>query len=277
MKVVASIKETNRILETYDLKTKQSLGQNFIIDSAIIKKIVKAANITKQTVVIEIGPGIGALTQFLCNASKKVIAFEIDQRLQPALEETLSGYDNIELIFQDFLSVDVKQIIKDIDQEIIVVSNLPYYITTSIIEKVITTTKISKMIMMVQKEVAEKLTKPSTVKEISPLHIAMDSLGRVTYLFTVSRNVFSPKPKVDSAIIEYKQLKTDIDYQKFIDFLAICFKQRRKTLYNNLKKEYPTKDITQILQQENIDSTIRSELLPKEKFINLYHHIIVKG
>lgn len=281
MNIVATIKETNRILDKYNLVTKKSLGQNFLVDASVIQKIIKQANITRETVVIEVGPGIGALTQFLCQVSKKVIAFDVDTRLQLALEETLKDFNNVEIIFQDFLTVNLEEITNDLSKsanEIIVVTNLPYYITTPIIEKVVTSDcHISKMIMMVQKEVAEKLVKPKTTKEITPLHILMETIGHISYSFTVSNHVFNPKPSVDSAVLEFiKNKNVELDSDAFYSFLNQCFKQRRKTLYNNLKVAYPNHDIKAILEKERIDLQIRSEALEKTKFLDIYRYFIMK-
>jgi dimethyladenosine transferase len=277
MNIIASNKETTRIMNKYQLDTKKSIGQNFLIDHHIIEKIIKKAELSKESCVIEVGPGIGALTQYLSLKAGKVIAYDIDLRLKPVLEETLSDYDNIEIIFQDFLTVDLKEITKKLlkdYKEVVIVANLPYYITTSILEKIIMSQDlVDRIIVMMQKEVALKLVKPIKTKEKLPLHIIMSLIGNLDYLFTVPKQVFIPNPKVESAIIRFKlENKELIDISWLYDFINICFKQRRKTLMNNLKNYYKDLDIKNILNELKIDLSIRSEALSFNQWLLLYNY-----
>lgn len=268
MKDIANPKTTAYILEKYHLQATKKYGQNFLVDTNIIHNIVACGNIDKETCVIEIGPGIGALTQVLGRYAKKVKAYEIDTRFAPVYQEFLS--EPIEVIFQDFLQVDIKTEIAKLKQhyqKVCIVANLPYYITSQIIEKIILSDcAFDTMVVMVQKEVAKKFT--SGYK--NPLLLMIEDIGTMDYVFTVSKQVFRPMPHVDSAIIKiHKERNIDINLYKI---LQIAFKQRRKTLYNNLKGEYP--DIGNVLSEIGIDTKKRSEELTLEDFKNITKKVL---
>lgn len=268
MKDIATLSTTKYILDKYNLNALKKFGQNFLIDTNIVNKIVNQAHIDKDTAVIEVGPGIGALTQILGRHAGKVICFEIDERFKPIYNEFLDK-SNIDIIFGDFMKQDIKMIVDKLKhdyQKVYLVANLPYYITTEIIEKIVLgDSKIDELIVMVQKENALKMT--SNYK--SPLLLMIKDMGKIEYLFTVNKNVFLPAPHVDSAII-----KIEINKQpdlKLYETLNICFKQRRKTILNNLKQKYDNAE--EILLNCEIETRKRSEELSLEDFKNITDRI----
>ena len=271
-----------KILKKHGFTFKKSLGQNFLIDSNILNRIVDGAGVDKTVGVIEIGPGIGSLTEALAKKAKKVISFEIDGRLLPILAETLADYNNVEIINNDILKVDVDNIIaekmSDCDKSM-VVANLPYYITTPILTYLIENTeKIDGYVVMMQREVANRLNAKVGTKDYNSLTILLNYYTDVEYLFTVPKKVFVPAPNVESAVVkimtkEKKEFEVD---QKFFKFVRSCFVQRRKTLLNNLISSYG-KDKKQDFQASCLDSEIeatrRSETLTLTEFYNLYNNL----
>ena len=280
--MIGTPKKTFEILKKYGFTFKKSLGQNFLIDSNILNRIVDGAGVDKTVGVIEIGPGIGSLTEALAKKAKKVISFEIDGRLLPILAETLADYNNVEIINNDILKVDVDNIIaekmSDCDK-IMVVANLPYYITTPILTHLIENTeKIDGYVVMMQRDVANRLNAKVGTKDYNSLTILLNYYTDVEYLFTVPKKVFVPAPNVESAVVkimtkEKKEFEVD---QKFFKFVRSCFVQRRKTLLNNLISSYG-KDKKQDLQASCFDSEIeatrRSETLTLTEFYNLYNNL----
>ena len=280
--MIGTPKKTFEILKKHGFTFKKSLGQNFLIDSNILNRIVDGAGVDKTVGVIEIGPGIGSLTEALAKKAKKVISFEIDGRLLPILAETLAAYNNVEIINNDILKVDVDNIIaekmSDCDK-IMVVANLPYYITTPILTHLIENTeKIDGYVVMMQREVANRLNAKVGTKDYNSLTILLNYYTDVEYLFTVPKKVFVPAPNVESAVVkimtkEKKEFEVD---QKFFKFVRSCFVQRRKTLLNNLISSYG-KDKKQDFQASCFDSEIeatrRSETLTLTEFYNLYNNL----
>ena len=280
--MIGTPKKTFEILKKHGFTFKKSLGQNFLIDSNILNRIVDGAGVDKTVGVIEIGPGIGSLTEALAKKAKKVISFEIDGRLLPILAETVVDYNNVEIINNDILKVDVDNIIaekmSDCDK-IMVVANLPYYITTPILTHLIENTeKIDGYVVMMQREVANRLNAKVGTKDYNSLTILLNYYTDVEYLFTVPKKVFVPAPNVESAVVkimtkEKKEFEVD---QKFFKFVRSCFVQRRKTLLNNLISSYG-KDKKQDLQASCFDSEIeatrRSETLTLTEFYNLYNNL----
>jgi 16S rRNA (adenine1518-N6/adenine1519-N6)-dimethyltransferase len=266
-----SPKVTKEIIEKYGFKFSKSLGQNFLIDKNIIDKICEGAEISKDDGIIEIGPGIGTLTQELCERAGKVIVVELDKKLIPILKETLSYYDNIEIINDDILKTDIKDIIntrlKGLNVK--VVANLPYYITTPIIMKLLEDRySIDKIVVMIQKEVALRMQAEPGNKDYGALSIAVQFYSNPYIITNVPKNVFIPKPKVDSAVIAldvYKEPKIDVKDEKLLfQVVKAAFGKRRKTLINalsssniNISKE----QVKEILDKCNIDSQIRGEKL----------------
>lgn len=281
-KDIATPNRTKEILATYGLTAKKSLGQNFIIDTNILKNIVEAGEITERTTVIEVGPGIGALTEQLAKQAGKVIAFEIDDRLLPVLADTLSPYSNIEIIHDDILNVDLNAFYAshlEAAEEIVVVANLPYYITTPIIIRFLESgLPIDRMVLMMQKEVASRLSAHPSTKAYGSLSIAVQYYMDAKIAFTVPKTVFMPQPNVDSAIIKLskKEASTFVveDEKLFFALIRAAFVQRRKTLWNNLqvtfgKEEEVKEKMADALQTADIDPSRRGETLSIEEFAKL--------
>ncbi|MGX7097258.1 16S rRNA (adenine(1518)-N(6)/adenine(1519)-N(6))-dimethyltransferase RsmA [Gemella bergeri] len=277
--MIGTPKKTFEILKKHGFTFKKSLGQNFLVDANILNRIVDGAGVDSNVGVIEIGPGIGSLTEALAKKAKKVISFEIDNRLLPILSETLAMYSNVEIINNDILKVDVDSIIteKMADcKQIMVVANLPYYITTPILTHLIeNTTKINGYVVMMQREVANRLSAKVGTKDYNSLTILLNYYTNVEYLFTVPKKVFVPAPNVESAVIkiitkEKNEFEIEDDFFKFV---RSCFVQRRKTLLNNLISGYGKDKKLEIqisCNNINIDSTRRSETLTLKEFYELY-------
>ena len=259
MKDIATKSTTQYILDKYDLYPKKKYGQNFLIDPHVVEKIVRCSSVNEKCAVIEVGPGIGALTQVLARYAGYVRSYEIDTRFKGVYEEFLK------VNLEDLMTLKYKY------EKVILVANLPYYITTQIIEKVLTESKvIDEIVVMVQKEVALKYT--SDYK--SPLMYMIEDMGKIEYMFTVSQNVFIPAPHIDSAI-----LKITINKEANLDLYKVlnsAFKQRRKTIYNNLKQEY--QNALDVLNENQIDQKLRCEQLTLEDYQaitkSLYKHTI---
>jgi len=285
-KDIATPIRTQEILKKYGFSFKKSLGQNFLIDPNILRNIVSHADLTKDSAAIEIGPGIGALTEHLARAAGKVVAFEIDQRLLPVLADTLSPYDNIEVIHADILEANVQQLfenqLKDY-KDIMVVANLPYYVTTPILLKLLMDRlPIRGMVVMMQKEVADRITASPGTKAYGSLSIAIQYYMKAEIAMIVPKAVFMPQPNVDSAVITLTRRENPPVQVKDEEFLFKVsrgsFVQRRKTIINNLqsslrdgkaKKEL----IIQALEKVGVDPTRRGETLSIEEFGNLSNEL----
>jgi len=278
---IATPSRTKEILNKYKFTFKKSLGQNFLVDVNILQNIVKHAGIDKDAGAIEIGPGIGALTEQLAIHADKVVAFEIDQRLLPILKDTLGDYSNINLIHQDILEANVKEVIKENfapDQKVHVVANLPYYITTPILMKLIQDKlPVSSITVMIQKEVAERMAAEPNTKSYGSLTIALQYYTEAEVVMVVPKTVFMPQPNVDSAILKLnlrEKPPVHVQDEDFLfDIIKASFAQRRKTLQNNLKSffkdKYDKDMITDILLQSGIDAKRRGESLSIEEFAHL--------
>ncbi|MCH4828036.1 MAG: 16S rRNA (adenine(1518)-N(6)/adenine(1519)-N(6))-dimethyltransferase RsmA [Planococcus sp. (in: firmicutes)] len=278
-KDIATPIRTQQIMTKYNLKVKKSLGQNFLIDPNILRKIVGQANLTKKSAAIEIGPGIGALTEHLAREAGKVLAFEIDQRLLPVLADTLSPYDNISIVHADILKTNVQEAIDrelaDYD-DIVVVANLPYYVTTPIILKLLLEKlPIRGMVVMLQKEVAERITAKPGTKAYGSLSIAIQYYTQAEMALTVPKSVFLPQPNVDSAVIRMTKREVPevevIDEDFFFSVTRGSFVQRRKTILNNLQVAMPSgkekkEFILKALEEAEIDPTRRGETLTIKEF-----------
>ena len=236
---------TNKIIEEKQFHIKKKYGQNFLTDKKILEKIVNSAELNKEIGVIEIGPGLGALTRYLCANSKHVLAYEIDSDLIPILKENLAEFDNLTLINKDVLEVEVKEDIKKYlkdCKEIYVVANLPYYVTTPIMTHLLQSIKAKKYVLMMQMEVCDKLINITDIKDYNALYISIKYQATMKKLFKVPRTVFKPMPNVDSAVLEIKALDS-IEHKPqnesfFFDVVSSSFQQRRKTLINNLMARF---------------------------------------
>ncbi|WP_338752504.1 16S rRNA (adenine(1518)-N(6)/adenine(1519)-N(6))-dimethyltransferase RsmA [Bacillus sp. FJAT-52991] len=286
MKDIATPTRTKEILQKYGFSFKKSLGQNFLIDPNILHRITETAELTKETGAIEIGPGIGALTEHLARKSKKVVAFEIDQRLLPILEDTLSPYDNVKIVHEDVLKADVVNIFQsefsDL-QDVMVVANLPYYVTTPIIMKLLEEKlPIKGMVVMLQKEVADRISARPGTKAYGSLSIAIQYYMEAETAFIVPKTVFMPQPNVDSAVIKLiKREKPAVEVDNEAFFFTVTrasFAQRRKTILNNLTNQLPQgkmhkEQIIQALQQADIDPSRRGESLSLAEFARLSNQL----
>jgi 16S rRNA (adenine1518-N6/adenine1519-N6)-dimethyltransferase len=278
-KDIATPKRTQEILKKYGFSFKKSLGQNFLIDPNVLHNIVSHADLTKESAAIEIGPGIGALTEHLARTAGHVVAFEIDQRLLPVLEDTLSPYDNVEIIHSDILKVNVSEMMKEklADyKDVMVVANLPYYVTTPILIKLLMEKlPIRGMIVMMQKEVADRITAKPSTKAYGSLSIAIQYYMKAEIAMTVPKSVFIPQPNVDSAVIKltrYETAPVSVLDEDFLFFVSrSSFAQRRKTIINNLQSQLPhgkekKELILAALAEANIDPTRRGETLSIQEF-----------
>ncbi len=270
------------ILDRYGFKFNKRLGQNFIIDGNIIKKIADVAGLDESTGVLEIGPGFGTLTQVLCKKAKKVIAVEVDENLREVHKGTLN-YPNLKIIYEDFLKVDVNKLIEEEFQglDVKIVANLPYYITTPIITKVLEEKyKVSKIVVMVQKEVAQRLNAKAGTKEYGALTLAVQYRADTNIAMIVPNTVFMPSPKVDSAVVELKILpepKIRVrDERMLFAVIRASFGQRRKTILNGLSKNLNiSKDIiNESLVYAGIPPGIRGEDLTLEEFGRISDEIV---
>ncbi len=278
-KDIATPVRTKEILNQYGFSFKKSLGQNFTIDPNILRNIVSYANLSEESGAIEIGPGIGALTEHLARNCKKVVAFEIDGRLLPVLEDTLSPYSNVKVIHSDILKADVAKVIEEEMQgikDIMVVANLPYYVTTPILMKLLhDRLPIRGLVVMMQKEVADRITAKPGTKNYGSLSIAVQYYATAEVVMTVPKTVFMPQPNVDSAVIRLTMRNMPPIQVIDEDFLFIVarasFAQRRKTILNNLQSGLPSgkekkQQIVDALNQCGIEPTRRGETLTIEEF-----------
>ena len=261
-----------------DFEFKKKFGQNFLQDQNILKNIVKSANIEPNSLVIEVGPGSGNLTCELCVAADNVLCYEIDTSLEEILSERLYEFSNIQVIYDDFLKRDIKKDIEKFEYDnLYLVANLPYYITTPIIEKVINSNLPFKQItIMIQKEVGERFMAHPKTREYGSITVFLNYYFDIKREFLVSRNAFFPKPNVDSIVISLKR-KEELLYLKDKDFfnklLRDAFKFKRKTIKNNLKN-YNLDIISQILSENGYSLTSRAEELPIEVFVELANKLV---
>ncbi|HEY0221414.1 MAG TPA: 16S rRNA (adenine(1518)-N(6)/adenine(1519)-N(6))-dimethyltransferase RsmA [Lactovum miscens] len=282
---ISNIIRTQDILRRHNFNFKKKFGQNFLTDQNILTKITETAGLTKETNVIEIGPGIGSLTQYLLESSAEVMAFEIDKSLIPILEETLFNYNNFQLVSADILKVDLNEYIQKFehpDYPLKVVANLPYYITTPILMHLINSKiPFDEFVVMMQKEVADRIAAKPGNKEYGGLSIAVQYYMEAEVAFTVSRTVFVPAPNVDSAILKMVRREKPLVEVKDEDWLfkvvKIAFAHRRKTLINNLMQDFGKEakpKIEKILLKIEIAPSIRAEVLSIQDFAILADALI---
>jgi len=278
MKAIATVSRTNEILKKYGLYAKKGYGQNFIIEPTIVEKIARLSNVNDQSLAIEIGPGIGALTEQLALKSKEVVAYEIDDRLMEVLADTLSEYPNVKVIKKDFLKVDLKPIMEGFKkdyQEIRVCANLPYYITTPILFKLFEVKDyLTSITVMMQKEVADRFSATTNSESYNALTVIVSYLFDVKVVMKIPKTIFNPKPRIDSAVVEFipKKIVDQVsDENKFFEFVKACFKQRRKTLYNNLKEYLDDNDkARELIAFNNFNEKVRAQELSLSQFVRLF-------
>jgi len=278
--VVSTKGAVGRVLSETGFRIKKHLGQNFLNDRNILEKIVKSASITPQTGVIEVGPGLGSLTSLLADAAKAVLAYEIDPELVPILSKSLADATNVTVVNADVLRADIDaDVARHLPgvSEVVVVANLPYYITTPILMRFLETSKtVRRLILMMQDEVALRVTSDPSTKDYNALTVAIRYRASAKYLFKVPRTVFIPQPNVDSAVVmvsvdEHPRIPVR-DETFFYEMVHRCFSQRRKTILNNLRENYTDKtrdEWESILHDAGIDPSCRAETLGVGEFVIL--------
>ena len=273
---IATIRRTKEIQEKYQVFTKKTYGQNFIIEPRVVEKIAAAAISDENQLCIEIGPGIGALTQMLCEKSKHVVAYEIDERMPEVLRNEIAS-DHLEIILQDFLTVDVDQAIAQFRQPgqgVVFASNLPYYITTPILFKLFEAKEpIDAITVMMQKEVGQRFLAQASAKEYNALSVIWQYKCDCKKVMDVSRHVFWPSPRVDSVVLQFT-FHHKYHYANeaaFFWLVKSCFVQRRKTIYNNLQNALKDKELAlQMLENAGIAPSKRAQQCQLEDFMRLF-------
>lgn len=280
MEKLSNPQKTIEVIQKYNFDFQKKFGQNFLIDSRVLDKIIEAANITKEDFVLEIGPGIGTMTQYLAESSREVMAVEIDKNLIPILSDTLSAYDNISILNEDILKVDIGKIAeeKNHGKPIKVVANLPYYITTPIIMGLFEShVPIDSITVMVQKEVADRMQAGPGTKDYGALSLAVQYYAEPYIVANVPPNCFMPRPKVGSAVIrltKYKEPPMDVTNEKLLfQLIRASFNQRRKTLQNGIKNfselNFSKEQVIEALEKMGVSPTIRGEALTLQQFAQL--------
>jgi 16S rRNA (adenine1518-N6/adenine1519-N6)-dimethyltransferase len=272
-----SPKYVREIIDRYGFTFSKSLGQNFLIDGNIVRKIVQGAEVTRDDYVLEIGPGIGTLTEELALNAKKVVSVELDRGLLDVLEETLAAYDNVEIIHGDILKIDLKKLIDEKFEggPIKIVANLPYYVTTPILGKLLEESlNIDSITVMIQKEVADRMVAAHGSKAYGSLSVFVNFYSRPEILLKVPKTVFMPQPKIDSSVIKLNIIKElpDLDREKFFQVVKAAFSKRRKTILNSLSTygfNLDKEDIRKALEEAEISPQARAEDLSLEDFIKI--------
>ena len=278
---------TMAVINKYNFAFQKKFGQNFLIDSNVVEKIVREAGVTEDDFVLEIGPGIGTMTQILCENAREVVAVEIDKNLIPILNDTLSGYDNVRVLNEDILKVDIKSLAreKNDNRPIKVVANLPYYITTPIIMGLFESgVPIDSITIMVQKEVADRMQVGPGTKDYGALSLAVQYYAKPQIILTVPASCFMPRPNVDSAVIKltrHEKAPVDVEDEKLMfAIIRASFNQRRKTLANGLNNSseihLPKEVIAQAIEELCGNPSIRGEALTLEQFATLSNIIYKK-
>lgn len=273
-------KNTIEVLQKYQFHFAKKFGQNFLIDTHVLDKIVRAAEITPEDYVLEIGPGIGTLTQYLCESAKHVFAVEIDDNLIPILQETLSPYDNVTVIHNDVLKLDINKLVEEKceGKRIKVVANLPYYITTPILMGLFEShVPMESVTVMVQKEVAQRMQALPGGKDYGALSLAVQFYAEPYIVANVPPNCFMPRPKVGSAVIQlvrYEEPPVQVDNEKLMfRLIRASFNQRRKTLVNGLKNsqelDFSKEEIEKAMAETGIPVNVRGEALTLAEFADL--------
>ena len=278
-------KKTIEVIQKYQFAFQKRFGQNFLIDAHVLEKIVSAAGITKDDCVLEIGPGIGTMTQYLAESAGQVIAVEIDTNLLPILADTLKDYSNVKVINQDILKVDINELVKEYNngRPIKVVANLPYYITTPIIMGLFeSNVPIDNITVMVQKEVADRMQVGPGSKDYGALSLAVQYYASPYIVANVPPNCFIPRPNVGSAVIRltrYQEPPVQVkDPKLMFKLIRASFNQRRKTLQNGLNNSpeisFSKEEITKAIESLGVSSSVRGEALNLEQFAQLANYFV---
>lgn len=277
---------TIAVLQKYEFNFQKKFGQNFLIDPSVLDRIIEAAGITKEDLVLEIGPGIGTMTQYLCENAREVVAVEIDRNLIPILEDTLAEYDNVSVINEDILKVDINRLVKERNEgrPIKVVANLPYYITTPIIMGLFESkVPLNSITIMVQKEVADRMQAGPGTKDYGALSLAVQYFAKPEIVANVPPNCFMPRPKVGSAVIRLTRFEEPPvqvqDEEMLFRIIRASFNQRRKTLTNSLVNggiPVSKDELLSYLENMELSPTIRGEALSLSQFACLTDYIVRK-
>lgn len=255
---------------------KKSLGQNFLIDKNIINKIINSIDLKEESLIIEIGPGSGALTKELVKLNANIISFEIDARLKSELDKLCNENSNLEIIYEDFLKINLKEFLKQKEyKNLYFVANLPYYITTAIINKITEESNPKEMILMVQKEVADRFSAHPNTRDYGSISVFLQYNYDISKVVLVPKTCFYPSPKVDSVVIKFETRENKVkalNEEKFYKLIKDSFQFKRKNLRNNLKG-YNQDKINEILKEYNKDLTARAEEISVEEFINISNNI----
>lgn len=268
---------TIEILKKYNIKFQKRFGQNFLIDTHVLDKIIDAAGVSSKDFVLEVGPGIGTLTQYLCENAREVMAVEIDSSLIPVLSETLSGYDNVTVVNEDILKLDIKKIAEERNggRAVKVVANLPYYITTPVIMGILEShVPFDNITVMVQKEVAQRMQAVPGTKDYGALSLAVQYYSEAEIVANVPANCFMPRPGVGSAVIRLRSHSkpcVNVDNEEFMfRIIRASFNQRRKTMQNGLANDsrlgVSKEQVAEALRQMGLKETIRGETLSLAQF-----------
>ncbi|MGN1158910.1 MAG: 16S rRNA (adenine(1518)-N(6)/adenine(1519)-N(6))-dimethyltransferase RsmA [Lachnospiraceae bacterium] len=288
MATLGNPKNTIEILQKYNFNFQKKFGQNFLIDPHVLEKIIAAAEVTEEDCVLEIGPGIGTMTQYLAEHAREVIAVEIDKMLIPILEDTLSAYDNVTVINEDILKVDINRIAEERNggRPIKVVANLPYYITTPIIMGLFESgVPLKSITIMVQKEVADRMQVGPGTKDYGALSLAVQYYARPQIVANVPPNCFMPRPNVGSAVIRldrYEKPPVEVHDEKLMfAIIRAVFNQRRKTMVNSLgnapELHLDKETVLEVLKEMGETPTVRGETFTLEKFAEFTEHILRKS
>ena len=268
-------KSLKNLLREHGLVLKKAYGQNFLTDNLLLEEIVSKACVTKDDTVLEIGCGAGALTSVLSKKAKRVVGYEIDTRLKPVLNETLSDCDNVEIVFSDIMKQNLIDVEKKLGGEYIMVANLPYYITTPIIMRFIEEAKhLKAMVIMVQEEVAYRLSAKESTSDYGAITVGINLRGSAEVIIRVPRDKFTPPPNVDSAVVKIdieKDKNSGVDFKRVRDLVRCAFSSRRKMLVNNIMSTYKMSraEVEKALNESDISLTVRGENLSAEDYVRL--------
>ena len=272
-------KDLKTLLREHGKQLKKAYGQNFLTDPALLDEIVQKAGVTEKDVVLEIGCGAGALTRALCKRAKKVLGYEIDRELKPILNETLSEFDNVEIVFNDVMTCALSDIEEKLGGEYIMVANLPYYITTPIVMRFIENSKnIKAMVIMVQEEVADRFSSKPSSSEYGAITVGINLRGNAQTVLRVPREKFTPPPNVDSAVVKIvieENKFNGVDFARVRNVVRVAFSSRRKMLVNNLMNGFKLSRVNaeKVLENSNLSLTCRAENLSAEEFVKLTQEI----
>lgn len=275
MNNIANINTTKLLLDKYSLSAKISLGQNFLVDEKIVDKIVSSIDYNDDVAIIEIGPGLGAITEKLLDKTQKLVSIEIDQNMVKILNDIFPNRENFTLINEDILKFDLDSLITDLKKDykkVYLIANLPYYISSDILLKLFALEQqLDSIMIMVQSEFKERLFSKHNTKDYRPVTVVAKSFYKQKLSFNISKNVFYPKPNITSSIVLMDKKENTLNKKdEYISFVQLCFRQKRKTLYNNLREELSEEFIKKIFSLAKINEKSRPAELDIADYIRLF-------